>query len=138
MAKPDTGEIQQDGVHCRITIRSFPHQIVVLVISGTDIGEFGLIPMRGLEAFLLDARPIQLFIDARQVRGASIEVSGDRANWMAAHKENLRRVTMLPGSRLVEMTADFVRRFAELHGVMRIYKDAKPFDADLAESLRGN
>ena len=138
MAKPETGEVQLEGVHCHITIRNFPHQIVVLVISGTDIGEFGQIPMRKLEEFLLDARPIQLFIDARQVRGASVEVSGDWANWMATHKANLRRVNMLAGSRFIEMTADFVRRFAELHGVMRIYKDGKSFDAELSQSLRGN
>lgn len=94
--------------------------------------------MLKIQELMGDADPIQLFIDARRVRGASIEVSGDWAKWLGAHKTNLRRVSMLPGSRFIELTAEFVRRFSELRGIMRIYTDPGAFDMDLAESVRGN
>jgi len=109
---------------------------VVVKISGTDVGEFGTGPMRELKECLTDISPIHLFIDARDVRGASIEVSGEWAGWLQENKADLRHISMLTGSRFVEVTAGFVRRFAALQGIMRIYTEPAAFDAALAESLK--
>ena len=54
-----------------------PGGVVLLRITGTDIGEFGEAPMQVLNDYLRDKEPVRLFIDARAVRGASIEVSID-------------------------------------------------------------
>ena len=91
--------------------------------------------MRELKECLNGIAPIHLFIDARDVRGASIEVSGEWAGWLQAHKADLLYISMLTGSRFVEITAGFVRRFADLQGIMRIYTEPTAFDAALAESL---
>ncbi len=138
MRSTEPPEIQFESVHCNITLRRFSPELVLAAISGTDVGEFSQAPMLKIQELMGDADPIQLFIDARRVRGASIEVSGDWAKWLGAHKTNLRRVSMLPGSRFIELTAEFVRRFSELRGIMRIYTDPGAFDMDLAESVRGN
>jgi hypothetical protein len=58
--------------------------------------------------------------DARHARGPSMDVSGDWAVWLGRHRDELRHVSMLTGSRFVQLTADFVRRFAELGEIMRI------------------
>lgn len=129
-------EIRYDGVHCAIAIERPAPGVLVLRIFGTDVGEFGDAPMQGLERALAGAAPVRLFIDARDTQGASIEVSGEWARWLGAHRKELRGIDMLTGSRYVEITAEFVRRFAALEGVMRVYTDAKAFDAELAESLR--
>jgi hypothetical protein len=125
-----------DGIHCTLSIQEFPARVVVLKISGTDVGEFGDQPMVVLAKCLPGADPIRLFIDARDVRGASIEVSGEWAAWLQANKAHLREVNMLTGSRFVEVTAGFVLRFAALQGIMRIYTEAAAFDAALAEALK--
>jgi hypothetical protein len=91
--------------------------------------------MRGLDDSLAGAAPVQFFIDARDTRGASIEVSGEWAVWLAARKSRFSRISMLVGSRFIEITADFVRRFADLEGLMRIYTDPAAFDADLKEAI---
>ncbi len=135
MQAPTHRDIRYDGIHCNLAIQQFGPRVVVLRISGTDIGEFGDAPMQGLEECLAGAPPVRLFIDARDVRGASIEVSGEWARWLGAHKDQLREIDMLTGSRFVEVTADFVRRFADLQGIMRIYTDPPAFDATLNESL---
>jgi len=57
----------------------------VLRIAGSDVGEFGDAPMLQLNQRLAGGESIDLFIDARDVRGAS------------------------SGSRYVRITADFVR-----------------------------
>ncbi len=103
-------------------------------IAGTDIGEFGDAPMQALDKCIHGMSDVHLFIDARDVRGASIEVSGDWAGWLNAHKPVLASVTMLTGSRFIQITAEFVRRFASLEGSMRICTDADVFDYALREA----
>jgi len=78
---------------------------------------------------------VELFIDARDVRGASIEVSGEWALWLGRHHPQLRRVTMLTKSRFIQVTAEFVRRFSDLEGTMRICTEAEVFDRALADAL---
>src|SRR6185503_15315549 len=88
-------EIRYDGIHCNLVIQQFPSRVVVLRISGSDIGEFGEAPMKALNDRVQTSYPIDLYIDARDVRGASIEVSCDWAEWLTSHRSELRSVTML-------------------------------------------
>ncbi len=106
-------------------------------ITGTDIGELGDAPMQGLDRRLADSPPVHFFIDARETRGASIEVSGEWAVWLSARKARFRRISMLVGCRFIEVTADFVRRFAALEGVMRIYTDATAFEEEQKQAIAG-
>src|SRR5581483_7345481 len=131
-------EIQFDGIHCHLHLRQHPNGVLVLCIEGTDVGEFGQAPMRALESWVTDSRPVDLFIDAREVRGASIHVSGEWANWLGANRSRLRSVTMLTGSRFIEVTAEFVRRFAELHGIMRICTEPAVFDQALTAAIQNS
>jgi hypothetical protein len=108
--------------------------VVVLRISGTDVGEFGDTPMQVLNEWLADSGPVEFFIDARDVRGASIEVSGEWAQWLSRQKSKWRTVTMLTGSRFIQVTAEFVRRFSDLEGIMRICTEPEVFETALHES----
>jgi hypothetical protein len=130
-------EVCYEGIHCNLTVQRFPGRLIVLRISGCDIGEFGEAPMKALhESVTAAAEPVDLFIDARDVNGASIEVSGEWAGWLSAHKAGLRTVTMLTGSRFIRITAEFVRRFASLEGVMQVCNDPAVFDFALAEAVK--
>jgi hypothetical protein len=131
-----TRETRYDGVHCNLVIQRFPPAVVLLRISGSDIGEFGDAPMKTLSDRMSPAAPIDLFIDARDVRGASIEVSAEWAGWLSANRAALRSVTMLTGSRFIQITAEFVRRFASLEGIMRICTEPAIFDYALAETRK--
>jgi hypothetical protein len=126
-------DIHYEGIHCNLAIERFAPGVIVLRISGSDVGEFGEAPMRALNDWLAGEEPVDFFIDARDVQGASIEVSGEWAQWLGRNKTNLRSITMLTGSRFIHMTAEFVRRFAELEGKMRICTEAKVFDRELSK-----
>jgi len=128
-------EVRYEGVHCDLVLSQLSRSVVLLRISGTDVGEFGEAPMNALDAWISESTPLQFFIDARNVRGASVSVSGDWAVWLAARRRALRSVTMLTGSRLIQVTAEFVRRFSSLQEVMRISADTLVFDAALAVAL---
>lgn len=129
-------ELRYEGIHCHLTLEHPAPHIIVLRISGSDVGEFGDAPMQALDSWLRDAAPAQFFIDARDVRGASIEVSGDWARWLGANRDSLSSVTMLTGSRFIQMTAEFVRRFAALQGLMQICTEPAVFDFALNSALQ--
>jgi hypothetical protein len=120
--------VEHQGVHCSLAIKRPAPGIVVVVLSGTDIGEFADFPMRELAKDIARYGSIELFIDARAVRGASVAVSSAWALWMKAHRLQLTQISMLTGSRYVQITADFVRSFVDLFDRMKIFTDASAFD----------
>jgi hypothetical protein len=135
VALPAPG-VEYEAIHCRPTITRPATGIALVVLTGSDIGEFGDLPMRELAKDLAGFGPIELFIDARAVRGASIDVSSRWAFWMATHRSHFRHISMLTGSRYIEITAAFVRRFSGLTGLMKIFTDRAAFDESLLLSVR--
>lgn len=126
--------VELSGVNTAMVIKRLSSSIVVVEITGTDVGELGEAPFRELEKQLARG-PFSLFIDARKTKGASVDVSNLWARWLRAHRDELVRIHMLTGSRFVLMTADFVRRFADLGDAMLIYTDPSVFDETLDGAL---
>jgi hypothetical protein len=93
-----------EGVHCSIVLEQPSDSAILLRISGTDTGELGDAPMRALDAWLDLSGPVKLFIDARAVRGASIDVSSEWAAWLKERRTQLRSITMLTG---IEVHSDY-------------------------------
>ncbi len=116
-----------EGVYSTIAVLRPASHVVVITISGRDIGEHGDAPMRALDDELAGGS-FSLFIDARRTQGASVDVSNVWAQWLRSRRDRLHEIHMLTGSRYVQLTADFVRRFAELGDAMRIYTDGGAFD----------
>jgi hypothetical protein len=116
---------------CTQVIERRAATVLVLRIEGHDVGEFGTLPMRGLEALMPEGLPVELFIDASRTRGATMHVSNDWSAWMGRHRERFVAIHMLTGSNFMRMTAEFVRRFAGLEQRMRLYSDPEAFEAAL-------
>jgi hypothetical protein len=122
-----------EGPNARLTIERPVPGVVLITIVGRDAGEHGKAPFVELEKDL-ERGPFQLFIDAREVHGASVDVSNVWAQWLREHRDRLHRIHMLTGSRFIQVTADFVRRFAELGDAMLIYTQASAFEESLADA----
>lgn len=127
--------VQHKSNHCTLSIESPAPGVVVLCISGRDVGEFGLAPMHQLGKYLSNHPLTELYIDARRTKGASIEVSSDWAMWLSKHRSHFKHISMLTGSRFIQITAGFVRSFADLENIMRLYTDPEAFDEALAFSV---
>ncbi len=125
-----------EGRHSTFSIDRPVAHVVVVTIKGRDAGEHGDGPLRALDEEML-AGPFVLFIDARATSGASVDVSNIWAQWLRSRRDRLDRVHMLTGSKFVQLTADFVRRFAELGDTMRIYTDGAAFDEALRTVTAG-
>jgi hypothetical protein len=135
MASAQTS-LRFEGVHCSIILEQPVASVVLLRITGTDTGELGDAPMRALNDWLASSGSVSFFIDARAVRGASIDVSSEWAAWLSEHRSQFRSVTMLTGSRFIQITAEFVRRFADLNGIMWVCTEPAVFDLALDQALR--
>lgn len=122
--------MKYEGVTAGLEIERPGPGVVVLRLTGWDTGEFGDAPMKEV-AKDFGARPVHLFIDARAVKGATIDVSNEWALWLRANRARFAQVSMLTGSPFIQLTAKFVQRFADLGELMRIYTDAAAFDAAL-------
>lgn len=133
----DSFPVDLEGLHCAMRIDAPSPGVVTLTIHGSDTGELGDAPFRALENLLEEGRPLALFIDARDTRGASIGVGSEWALWFIEHRQALRQVTMLTRSRLIDMTARFVRQFADLEPLMQITGDPAAFEEALAASSSG-
>jgi hypothetical protein len=123
--------VKYEGISAGLAIERPAAGVVVLRLTGWDTGEFGDAAMKEIAKDFAAGAPLQLFIDARAVKGATIDVSNDWALWLRANRSRFAHVSMLTGSPFVQLTAKFVQRFAELGELMRIYTDAKAFDAAL-------
>lgn len=128
-------ETKLEGLHSSMAIRRPAPRVIVLAIDGADIGELGERPFRELANDLELPGPLQLFVDARAASGPSIEVSGQWASWLGAHQARFEQITMLPGSRFVQITAAFVRDFAGLGDRMQIVSDGTAFDEALERAV---
>ncbi|HMJ12578.1 MAG TPA: hypothetical protein VK524_14235 [Polyangiaceae bacterium] len=117
--------------HSSIEIERIPGKALVIRLTGHDVGDHANEPFTALDAALGAERPL-LFIDARGSKGASLEVSNAWASWLRSRRERLGEIHMLTGSRFIQLTADFVRRFADLGEQMFIYTDPAAFDERLS------
>lgn len=135
MREESLPSVEYEGVHCSLRIRRPAPGVAVVVLSGSDIGEFGSLPMRELQKDLARFNTLELFIDARAVRGASIEVSAEWALWMRAHRASFKRINMLTGSRYIQITAAFVRRFSGLADLMNVFTEHGAFEESLSGAV---
>lgn len=124
-----------DGIHCSMVISVPAPAVIVITIEGTDVGELGEAPFQVLAPLLGDSERVELFVDARKARGPSIDVSSEWARWLCAHRARLLHVSMLTGSRFVQLSAGLVRSFADLGDAMRLYSDAGVFEGALSNAV---
>lgn len=121
---------------CKLTLDRPAPALVVLTLSGRDMGELGQAPFDELRHDLAQPGSIAVFIDARHGQSAAIDVSGAWAAWLRTHRARFEQVHMLTGSRFIQLSADIVRRFADLGELMRLYTDTGAFDDELASAVR--
>ncbi|HVV87353.1 MAG TPA: hypothetical protein VHE35_30135 [Kofleriaceae bacterium] len=129
-----THETTFEGVHCTLKLRRPAPGLVVLILAGTDIGELGRAPFEALDHDL-QAGPIEVFIDARHARTASVAVSSDWAMFFRANRQRITRVHMLASTRFLQVSAGMVRDYALLEERMTVLTDPAAFERLLGARL---
>jgi phage regulator Rha-like protein len=125
-----------EGAHCAVVLEQLSESLIVMRLTGTDTGELRDAPIKTLNEWLVGVNAVEFFIDARNVRGASVDVSSEWSAWFTANRTRFKTITMLTGSKFIQITAEFVRRFAGLNGIMWVCTEPKVFDLALEQAQR--
>ena len=131
-------QVRYEGVNCTLTIKRPRPGTVILIFKGRDVGEFGDAPFQELALDLQQPAPLTIFVDGRDTLAASLDVSGEWAGWLRTNRERIIRLDILVGSRFLQFTAEFVRRFSGFEDRMRVYTDAQAFDSEVAKTNQLN
>jgi len=123
--------VKLEGINCELVIRRPSPGTVLAVFKGHDTGEFDKAPFGELAADLEQHAPINLFIDGRETLAASLDVSGAWAEWMKVNHNKIARLDILCGSRFLQFTAQFVRKYSGFEDKMRIYTEPEAFETEL-------
>ncbi len=118
-----------------LTIHRPARGVVLVLLAGSDVGQFGDAAFLELERDLRADGQLELFIDARSGISASLDVSGEWAVWLGKNRASFKHVSMLTGSRFIHLSAGLVRNFADLGELMRIYTDPAAFEGALSHSV---
>ena len=131
----ETTNVLYECPNFRLGIERPASGFVVVRLAGSDAGEFGDDPLRELDRDLADDRLIELYIDARDVQGVTVEVIHQWSAWLHRWRARFKRVTMLTGTWYIKLTAGYVRRFAGLEDIMVHHADSAQFDRALQTAV---
>ena len=106
--------------------------VLVVAITGYDKGQCGTAPLEEIDSVLRLVGSLQLFVDARSAVGATVRVSEDWTKFISRRKDELGRVHVLAGSKMVELTVAIARHLSRTGNLIQIYSDPAIFEAQLA------
>jgi hypothetical protein len=107
---------------------------LLVIITGVDRGQFGLAALDEIAAALNREGALELFVNARDAAGAAVSVSDEWARFFAVHRERLRQVHVLPGSKALKLTVAIAQHLSRTGDLIHIYSDPQIFAARLASA----
>ena len=109
--------------------------VLLMTISGFDNGQFGTASLDEIRLEMLRQRPVELFVDAQQAIAVSVSVSKEWTQFFALNREQLTRVSVLVGSKAIELTVAIAQHLSQTGNLIQIYSDVELFRAR-AEAAR--
>jgi hypothetical protein len=110
--------------------------VMEIVIEGVDRGQLGDAPLDEIALALVREGPLELFVDATRASMPTVEVSRQWTRFFSLNRERLKRVSILVGSRPVELTVAIAQHLSQTGNLIQIYSDEAIYSARKAEALR--
>lgn len=127
-----TNVVRLSAGGCTFVFHPLRAGAMLVTIAGLDTGQFGARTLDEIRLELLRHRPLELFIDAREAVGAAVSVSQEWTRFFSLNREHLSRVSVLVGSKVVELTVAIAQHLSRTGNLIQIYSDAETFDARVA------
>lgn len=125
---PD-GSVRLSAGGCTFVFRRLRPGAMLVTINGHDTGQFGTSTLDEIRLEMMRHRPLELFVDARDAIGAAVSVSDEWTRFFSLNREQLRRVSVLVGSRVVYLTVAIAQHLSRTGNLLQIYSDPETFDA---------
>lgn len=128
------GQLKLSAGDCTFLFRRLRSGVLHVTITGDDRGEFGTATLDEIRMEIMRNKPLELFVDARAATGAALTVSNEWTKFFSTERENLKRVSVLVGSKVVSLTVAIAQHLSRTGNLIQIYSDPEMFDARVAES----
>jgi hypothetical protein len=133
---PD-GSWRLSSAKCSFTYESLRQGAMRITIEGVDNGQFGTATLDEIRLELLRHRPLELFIDAGAAVAVAVTVSKEWTHFFALNREHLTRVSVLAGTKAVELTIAIAQHLSQTGNLIQIYSDRALFEARAAAARAG-
>lgn len=131
---PD-GSLRISVDRCSYTFIRPQPGVLLVTASGQEYGDLGRAALGEVAAEAALHPPARLFIDLSGLSHVATKVSDDWTAWFRTNTHAVRRVDVLTGSLLVQLTVTVSQLFARIGDQMRIHKDAASFAEAVREVL---
>jgi hypothetical protein len=109
--------------------------VILVGASGHDTGQFGEAPFEWLEREMGRHGTVEVFVDMRAMFNAAQTVADRWSEWTGRHRTRIGHMSLLVGSKYVQMTVEVAKLFSRTGELMRIYTDDAAFEAAVRQSL---
>jgi hypothetical protein len=125
---PD-GRVRIADARASFTYERLRPGAVLVTALGADMGQFGTASLDEIRLEMLRHRPVELFIDAQGVTMVAVDVSKEWTQFFSLNRDNLRRVSVLVGSKAMELTVAIAQHFSQTGNLIQLYSDRELFEA---------
>jgi hypothetical protein len=125
MTRGKSTELSAAG--CTFTFERPAAGVIVVAICGFDKGELGDAPLKEISSDIGLGGPLELFVDASQASGAAKEVSDAWTRFFAERQRDLKRVHVLVGSKVVQLTIAIAQHLSRTGSLVQLYSDPEIF-----------
>lgn len=105
--------------------------VLLVTVAGSDMGQFGTASLDEVRLEMLRQRPVELFVDAEAAQLVSVAVSKEWTQFFSLNREHLSRVSVLVGSRAIELTVAIAQHLSQTGNLIQIYTARDLFAARL-------
>jgi hypothetical protein len=126
------GRLQLSAQRCSFIFERLHQGALLVTFTGSDNGQFGTAALDEIRIELLRHRPLELFVDARGATFVGTSVSKDWTHFFALNQEHLKRVSVLVGTKTMELTVAIAQHLSQTRQLIQIYSDSQLFDTRVA------
>jgi hypothetical protein len=110
--------------------------VMLVTVTGIDKGQFGTATLDEIRLEMLRQRPVEVFVDAQAAIAVSVDVSREWTQFFSLNREQLKRVSVLVGSKAIELTIAIAQHLSQTGNLIQIYSDRDLFHARV-QAARG-
>ena len=123
------GRVQMTAGKAEFLFERLRPGALLVTISGSDMGQFGTATLDEIRLELMRQQPLDLFVDAEAAIAVSVGVSRDWTHFFSQKRDHLKRVSVLVGSKAIELTIAIAQHLSQTGNLIQIYSDRELFDA---------
>jgi len=129
------GDLRLSDDACIFLYRRLRPGVLLTLVRGRDTDQFGTTPLDIIDRECrLFQRPVEWFLDASQVKRASITVSDKWTAWLREHPGALAKMHVLTNSKETRLMVEIARHFSDSSDRLTLYADREAWASQRQDS----